>query len=167
MPLLRLFLDICLFKKGPQDAPASSFLVWLTVGADLLAGVVLSLLDNFAAVSLIQAAAGVLMLAAFVWVSLYLGGKMPRFQQTASAIFGTDALISAAAIPLLALRVAMPETQPTVELLMLAVMFWSLAVIAHILRHALSVPLIAGMALALLYAMISYPVIVFMVELGG
>jgi hypothetical protein len=156
MPLIRLFLDISLFTKGPQDSPASTFLLWLVALGNLVVGIVLSVFDVDWTEALIQSAAGLLLLAGFLGGALYLTGKMPRFLQTATAAFGCDSLISAMAIPLLAWAQLMPEAATVVGILLMLLMLWQIAVIGHILRHALSIPFLAGLGLTLAYTAMSY-----------
>ncbi len=44
--LLNLFLDICLFRKGPQDTPASKGLLRMCVSAYALSGFLVLLLNT-------------------------------------------------------------------------------------------------------------------------
>ena len=43
MPIFRLFLAVCLFRKGPQDVPASGLLLGLLIGLNLLVSFLLVL----------------------------------------------------------------------------------------------------------------------------
>lgn len=156
MPLIRLFLDISLFNKGPQDSPASPFLLGLAVAANLAVGLLLSLFDVEWDMALLQSATGVLLLAGFLWGLLVLTGKRPRFLQAAIAAYGCDTLVSALAIPLLTLALFLPEVKGVVGILLVLLMFWQMAVIGHILHHALAVPFLAGLGLALAYTAMSY-----------
>jgi hypothetical protein len=156
MPLIRLFLDISLFRKGPQDCPASTLLLWLAMGVNLAVGIVLSLFDMDWVEALVQSLTGFLLLAGFLGAALYLTGKMLRFLQTATAAFGCDSLISATALPLLALAPWLPEAAGVVGILLMLLMLWQIAVIGHILHHALSIPFPAGLGLAFVYTALSY-----------
>lgn len=156
MPLIRLFLDISFFNKGPQDGPASTLLLWLAMAGNLVVGLLLALFDMDLAMALLQSAVGVLLLAGFLWAALSLTGKLSRLLKTTTAAFGCDTLISALAIPLLAFAVFSPEAKGIVGLLLMLLMCWQIAVMGHILHHALSVPLLAGLGLALAYSAMSY-----------
>lgn len=150
MPLLRLFLDICLLRKGPQDTPASWVLLKLMVAAYFLAGmaqVALSTgwLEGFLEI-LLQGA----ILLAFVYISLLAAGKLNRCLQTLNAMLGTDALLSGFAIPVQALLLIDPQAG-LVHLLLLLLMLWHLLVIAHILRHALSQTFAVALGLSIVY----------------
>ena len=91
---LRIFLDIVLWRRGPQDLPASALLVAITLVAYVLVGAVqLALIDESGATWLVFLVADPALLAATIWLLLRLYGHTERFQQTAAAVFGTGALL--------------------------------------------------------------------------
>jgi len=157
MPLIKLFLDICFFRKGPQDTPASNVLLGLAVLAYMIVGFVLLGLEGNWAGAIIEAVAEGLMLFGFLYMVLYLGKKISRLQQTATALYACDTLISAAAVPLLAWLLVTPDAKP-VYILLTLLMLWHLAVVGHILRHALAIPFFFGVGLAFGYVVVSYQV---------
>jgi len=157
MPLIKLFLDICFFKRGPQDTPASNVLLGLAVLAYMIVGVVLLGLEGNWPGAAIEAVAEGLMLFGFLYLSLYLCKKLSRLRQTATALYACDALISAAAVPLLGWLVVTPEAK-AVYILLTFLMLWHLAVVGHILRHALAIPFFFGVGLAFGYVVASYQV---------
>ncbi len=159
MPLIKLFLDICLFRKGPQDTPASTMLLKWTLGAYFLVGFVLLGLETRWVEAVLQILLEGVMLLGFVWVSLKAAGKMNRFVQTTIAMLGTDALISSFAVPLIAVAMAYPQTA-IITLLLLMLMLWHLGVVAHILRHALSQTLAIGLGLAIVYVVFTYQIMI-------
>lgn len=156
MPLIRLFLDISLFNKGPQDTPASTFLLALTVAANLIVGIGLSVLEADWADALVQSLAGSFLLAGFLWIALSVTRKLSRFLQTATAAFGCDTLIGAVAAPLLSGSQLTPEGKGVAGILLSLLLLWQITVIGHIVRHALSVPFMAGLGLAFVYTVVSY-----------
>jgi len=156
MPLIRLFLDIGLLRKGPQDGPASILLLAFTVSANLAVGTGLAFLEADGAEALAQSLVGVLLLAGFLWVTLNFTGKAPRLLKTATAAFGCDTLISLVAIPILLWARLTPGAPGMAGMLLLVLMLWQMTVIGHILRHALSVSFLAGLGLALGYTVVSY-----------
>jgi hypothetical protein len=159
MPLLRLFVDICLFRKGPQDAPTSRMLLKLVLAAYLLANLLITLLESPWHEGLLKVVLEVLILLGFVWISLIMAGKPNRWLQTTISLLGTDALINSLALPLEAYLMADPKNG-FIPWLLLLMMFWQIAVVAHILRHALSQPLAVGFGLAIVYVAFSIQVIV-------
>jgi hypothetical protein len=159
MPLIRLFFDICLFRKGPQDAPASTMLLKLALLAYFLAGLVLTALEAPWLEGIAQVVLEGFMLFAFVGVSLLAAGKLNRWLQTVISLLGTDALITGFAIPLEGVLLAYPQAG-LLHVLLLLLMLWHIGVLAHILRHALSQTLAVGLALAIVYVAFSVQVLV-------
>ena len=89
---LRIFLDIVLWRRGPQDLPVSSLLLAVTVAAYVAVSVVqLALLDEAASSWLFFLVVDPLLLGAWIWLLLRLYGKSERFLQTATAVFGAGA----------------------------------------------------------------------------
>ena len=159
MPLIRLFLEICLLRKGPQDAPASQMLLGLAFAAYCLVGVAQAVLDEQWLEGILQIPLQATILLVFVWGSLKAAGKTNRMQQTLIALLGTDALISSFAIPLEGLFLADPQSA-LIHLLLLSLMLWHMAVVAHILRHALSQTLVVGLALSFVYTVFTLQVLI-------
>ncbi len=146
LQLLKLFIDICLFRKGPQDVPVSLWLMYATIAASIL----VSTLANWLLWKPGQPFGGFLLtLAILLWMViglLYWRGKMARLKQTFAALFGTDAVITAISLPITLYPLPQPEQTATgtdllIAFVQLGVLAWSLLVIAHILRHALELPL--------------------------
>jgi hypothetical protein len=154
VPIIR---DILLLRRGPQDLPYAP-------GA-LIAIVALCLIVQtgatavFAETSFDRAfAASVVEVALnLVAVSFLLGMRnlRNRFVQTASAILLCDL-----AFTLLGLGVAMlikmaevgtdqlTPAQSLLQLLLIPLVLWEIAVDGHILRHSLNIPLWVGIALS-------------------
>lgn len=154
--ITRLF-GIVLLRLGPQDLPANR--------ATLLACIVLYLI-----VTAINLASGnghpkpVLLMTLAValplvlcWIVLNLRQRAGRWQQTVAALFGTSALLSILTLPL---TLSVGEgPSPVLGLLLLAGFFWSLAVDAHIWRHALDVAFSTGLLVAVILLSVSLFVI--------
>ncbi len=166
MPLIKLFWDICLLRKGPQAIPISILLLALTLIAYVLAGVVLLSAGASLSDAMLQTLAEALILFAFLWLVLYFRKKPERLMQTITAMLGCDALISMVAIPLLNALKTFPDVK-LISLLLLILMFWHSAIMAHILQHALSMPLVLGFGLAILYAGLTYQLIGFLFTPAG
>lgn len=160
MALIRFFLDISLFNKGPQDGPDSLLLLFLAVLTNLAVGIGLSAMDADWPEAVAQAAVAIVLLGGFIWGALFLTSKVSRFVRTSTAAFGCDTLVSILAVPLLVWVQQEPEVAGVVSLLLSLLMLWQMAVIGHILRHALSIPFIAGLGLALAYMVASYRIVV-------
>jgi len=91
---LRICLDIVLWRRGPQDLPASSLLLGVAVASYLaVSAVQLALLGETAATWAFFIVVDPLLLGGWLWLVLRLYGHPERFQQTASAVFGTGAVL--------------------------------------------------------------------------
>lgn len=155
MELIVLFVDICLFKKGPQDVPASRFLFGLALCAYWTVGILLLSLQSDWLDAGAQALTESLLLMAFAWGVLVVTHKVPRWLQTTTTLLATDALISLPGAVLLSAWLAHPAAEG-LQLALLALTVWHLAVIAHVVRLALSRSFMLGVVLAVGYVSVTY-----------
>lgn len=161
-PLIRLFIDIALHRKGPQDVPAAGPVLGLALCAYLVMGAA----TLWPSVSGMGALVGQLALDLVLVVSVFGGllvatGRAGRVAQTLAAMFGTGALLSALALPFVWASVsALADGAPTPglelpallsSLGLLLILLASLFVTGHILRHALDWSYPAGVLAAVMY----------------
>jgi len=155
---LRIFLDIVLWRRGPQDLPASQLLLMLTIAAYAAVSVVqLALLHETPATWLFFVVIDPLLLLAWVWLVLKLYGHDERFLQTASAVFGTSALLGFALyIPLQLILATMDQdatsSMAQVFALLLIVVF--ALVTGRIIKLAIGSSLFTGIAVSLTYFLV-------------
>jgi len=155
---LRIFIDIVLWRRGPQDLPASGLLVLITLAAYVAVTVVqLLMLDEPAATWVFFLVADPLLLSAWVWLVLRLFGHAERYVQTVSAVLGTGALLGLAVYLPLQLIVIGSGQAPTSSLaqllgLLLVVVF--ALVTGRILKLATDSNLFTGIAVALTYFLV-------------
>ncbi|MBT9096373.1 hypothetical protein KFZ76_01440 [Methylovulum psychrotolerans] len=152
----RLF-EICLFKKGPQDLPYRLSVLKMAVAANMLVSFLMLHMDKGGLRSVLQTVVGIALEVFFAGLCLYSFGKLARFWQTASALLGTDALLSFFALPVMATLI-LQQGGVAVFLVMVAIIIWHWAVVGHILRHALDKHISFSLGLALLYLVASYKV---------
>lgn len=156
MPIFKLFLDICLFRKGPQDVPLSHFLLVISLNFALLTSIMLSWVEVAFFQAFLQSLCATLLLVGFFFGMLKIASKITRFPQTLIAALAADGMITALAIPLVLISLALPEWQPAVSLVLLAMMLWELAVLGHIVQQSMDFPRYGpGFALALIYTALS------------
>ena len=150
MPL-KIILGICLLRANPQDLPTSHPLMLSALMAYGLADVV-AVLDTLSFESAIMAAAvDTLLLVAGVHLALRWRRYENRFPQALSALAGCGALLSILAWAAAGLsRELLPP-----EWIWVSFLVWYALVFGHVLRHALSVSLPAGVAVSLLYLILS------------
>ncbi len=153
LEIIRAFVDICLFRRGPQDLPASGFLLYLTLGAYAGSNFLLALGTYTPAAAAMASLADTALLAALTLSLLYLHGRAARVRQTLAALAGTGTVLAVLALPPIywfTVQAAQGELSFP-SLVVLALVVWSLAVIAHIIRHALGTRLIVGLVVAMMF----------------
>jgi len=157
LTLARALFDIVLLRRGPRELPASrSLLGALALGyfALSLAVAHLSTGPDFA---ITRALLDIGSLVGAFSALLVLRGLGHRVPQTLCALLGTGIVLMLADLVLLA---ALPGGEPRgaaamlIELSLNLVFLWSVVVTAHIVRAALDVPLLAGLAVASSYAVV-------------
>lgn len=151
----RIFLDIVLWRRGPQDLPVSQLLLALAVAGYVLVSVVqLVLLRESAATWLFFVVADPLLLYGWTWLVLRIFGKTERLQQTATAVFGASATLGVVMyLPLQALLMAAGQdvaSAPSQVVALLLVVAFAL-VTGRILKIATDTNLFTGIAMSLTY----------------
>ncbi|HHJ15448.1 MAG TPA: hypothetical protein ENJ80_02000 [Gammaproteobacteria bacterium] len=145
------WLEQCLLRRAPQDDPLS----WRRLQWALLAYIALDLAQARAGsdwtASLGMTLLDTLILILFSWSVLRVTGKTARYPQILTALAGTGLILGFVGLPLI-LRAAQlhADAGPDPGLLLgwLLLLGWSIAVQAHIYRHALSASYGAGLLVA-------------------
>ena len=155
--LIRLFFNICLLKAKPQDVPTSQFftvtlgLVNLFSGAAVLAYSFGGFIPAFQAQML-----DVVLMALVLRTALQLANKSERFYQSLSALYGTGILITLFSLPLIMMAPDLSAQSGSAQggpwvLFYLLLVFWSIAIGAHIIRHTFEIPFTLGIAFSVSY----------------
>jgi hypothetical protein len=155
---IKVFLDIVLWRRGPQDLPRS----WLLVVLTLVAYEAVTLLQlAFMKVSPAQFVLFLvfdpLLLMGGIWLVMKLFGRSERFPQTISAVLGCSSLIAVlVSLPIELLAGTRPGEQPSsaVQLAGLAIVLVFVLVAGRIIKLATESNLVTGMAIALTYVVI-------------
>lgn len=157
--LFTSFMQICLFRMGPQDLPASNFFLGIIV----IISVIVALLLNLINLPLKDAVLIVMLNLAVVTIItqfiLRLYNKPMRFVQTLGAQMGTGIVISIFAAPVVVmLQYANTHNVDMGAGLILWVLLltWEIAVTAHILRNALACSFVQGFLIAIIYPIIFF-----------
>ena len=151
--LLKFFIELCLLRTAPQNLPAATVLMAICTGAYLAVGVLVSLTSFDPAGAVLSNLLDLFALAMLTRITLAVRGKPQRFVQTYTALTGSGVILGLVGWPLAYGLFAGPEStpKPMLALLFLALILWNLAVIGHILRHALSVAFAWGVLIAVGY----------------
>lgn len=157
--LIRFFFELCLLRRAPQDLPASTALLWTVLVAELAIGLVVGLAAGLSlGVSLVQDTLEAGLMLGALYGGLYFTRHLGRFVQTATALLGTSALISLAALVPLSLNPTGSEETDAAALgavLLLGLMAWSVVVAGHILRHTFGISLAQGAAIAVAFQILA------------
>lgn len=160
--LVQFFFELCLLRKAPQDLSASSALLGVTFAADLLMGMVLAATVGLSAgLGLLQSLVDVVLMLSLLYGALSLLDRLPRFQQTATALLGSGALLGLIAVVPLSMLPQGSDEQGSggAALLFLALIVWSILVAGHILRHTFGLRLGQGVAIAVVYNFVAYSLV--------
>jgi hypothetical protein len=159
LALFRFFVELALLRRGPQDLPASSALLVLLAGLNVLVGAANGI-ELFGGVrpafgaNLLDLMLSMLMLYAL----LQFKGHLARWQQTATAFFGLGVLAG-----LIMLFIRSPADSMGITglamLLDLILAIWLHVGLGNVLRHALGIPLMAGVIIVLSYTVLAFNLI--------
>ena len=157
--LIRFFIQLAVLRRAPQDLPASSvLLVTFAVLSALIGTVNGTQLFGSARAALGANLLDLLLTMVLLFALLQFKGHLARWQQTATAFFGLGVL---AGLIMLLLR-APAATLGISDLAMLVdlvLAVWLHVALGNVLRHALEIPLLAGVMIVLSYTVLAFNLI--------
>ena len=151
--VVRLYVQIALLRRGPQDLPASWLLLTLTVCAYAAVNALVNSLLPPGTGWPPQLAIDVLFTLAWYAALLQLTGRRERFLQTTTAVFGFQSLLSP---PLIASEWLMKRFgqdttwQLPITVGGLALVIWLIAANGHVVKAALDWSSATSVALVIL-----------------
>jgi len=152
LPILKLFVNICLLRANPEDIPASPFLLALTLLAYFLLSLGIALHGSSPVQAFSTVVVGLIMMIGFAQAGLWIRSFLNRSIQTITALAGTGIIFDSISWPLVMLAANYPADEVMFpRYLLLIFLFWNITVIGHILRNALSIPFWAGIGISILY----------------
>lgn len=141
-----------MLRRAPQDDRLSHSVLGIAMSAYLFTDLLQALSSSVFTVGIAMSLVDTALLVLFVWAVLAVAGKSMRLVQTLTALAGTGALLGLIGLPLIqqAAQAHQVETGPSAAMVFawLALLAWSIAVKAHIFRHALSTRYGIGLLLA-------------------
>jgi hypothetical protein len=155
LKFLQTFLEIAVWRKGPQDLPASRLLALLVLSAYVaLSFLGVRLLDLDPRAAAVFVGVDVLMLSAWLWLVLTFFSRRQRFMQTITATLGVGALILVLDIVLRLLQLAFGWSDEVMMNLALLRLLLLALVLGRIFMHALDRGLMTGIGLtvAIIYS---------------
>lgn len=164
MPFARLVIDLLLLRRGPQDMPGGTTVLYAGICAYCILLFLQIRMIASSGGAVFQVLISVVILALYARALLRLRGYPHRVVQTLSALFVTSAAITLLMLgPTLAVapfvqalgQVSDPSQLPKPSAMAMVayvvIGFWGVAVSAHIYRHALQTSFWIGLGAALGY----------------
>ena len=154
--LIKIFFDICLLRKGPEDLPANSSLMWGLVGLSLSVSIFLGMIIYDTHTAIFSSVLGLFF--SFVFAKILLIKRPERFMQTFSAMLGAITLINLISSPVVAplSNEALDKNIASfLSLLSFAFLIWIVAVYGSIFSRAISSTLSYGIAISIGYVFLS------------
>jgi hypothetical protein len=159
-PVVEIFRDLVLLRRGPQDLPYSTQLLAVLAVACIVAQAVARTIPTPVGLgeSFLSAIIETLLILATLRVGLRARDVGNRFVQSASGLLGCNLIftlinlpvaLAFGKIPLEAGRIVPEQVTPTQMLLsplILALGIWQLAATANVLRHSLNLSFAGGIA---------------------
>lgn len=155
-PILAVFWNICLLRRGPEFVPTHPLFVSGVVVADIVLS--LFIRAQYGDLSLLRIATFTLVtmatLAAATWLALNLRGVIGRFPATITAMFGCDLLFTL----LLALLIPLAGGADSAISIGMSglILIWSIAVNGFILHRAMNITVFAGILSAFGMALVAF-----------
>lgn len=143
-----LLWNIATFRIGPDALPAQrnlfAFLLVLNLLLSISAQVVVNDYTPMRAITAALINASILL--SILWLMLRIANHAQRYLQSASAMVGTDLILTTAALIGIALSSALPQVVES--LVGLGTLFWTFAVFGFIYHRAMDIHIAFGIALA-------------------
>lgn len=151
--LFQLFFSIAIWRRGPQDVPASPTLLWsVALVYSIINAAQVKILGWDLRSALLLVAIDLAMLSLWVWGLLAFFNLRPRFTQTMTALLGVGLLISSMDLIIAIVRATLgSEGQSSQSWLILRLMI-VLLVLGRILQQALERSLFLCIAITLVIA---------------
>lgn len=149
--LFKAFWNILILRYGPQNLPASQFLLIWALFLHVAIGVALGLFTLTPASSLVSAMVSTLLMTAIIYSLLSLRRKTSRFTQTMTAMAGCEVMLGLMAYPISYWYFTGLGDPNIPAMLSLVILVWNLMLASHIFHHALDVPRSMGYLFAVGY----------------
>jgi hypothetical protein len=153
----RSWLEQVLLRRAPQDDGFSYPALVTALLAYLCVDVLQASSGSVWNVALAMTLTDTLVMVVFTWAVLQLAGRAARLVQTLTALAGTGALLGLVGLPLVFQAAHQAADGPAASTVIgwLLLLAWSIAVQAHIFRHALSTRYGIGLMVAGLHAVLA------------
>lgn len=149
--LLRPFFRICLLQARPQDLPAAWVLLGFCIAAYFTTGVFVAWPGREFIDAVFISLLDTPILLGFTAFLLSVRSHAERWLQTATALTGAGTVFNLIVIPIVLLMDMQGFSEAGItllQLLLVILLIWNIAVIGFIYRHALELPFMAALIVA-------------------
>jgi hypothetical protein len=136
---LKHYLLMCLLLSSPDRLPYNRNILFLTGFVYYLVGLMLVDDRNSYALVCAQITLELFMLGLIGYVGLQARNSLPRFQQTFSALLGTNAILTAVTIPVYRLVARDNADASLLIYVTLAILIWNLAILSLIFKRSFEI----------------------------
>jgi hypothetical protein len=160
--ILDAFWQVVLLRRGPEDLPDSQLLLALAAAVYICVDLLIIVMLYPASIYVPLLLADLGLMVAWSGGALLLFNRLSRVRRTLTALFGAGAVLQLLAFPLSAwpefgLPLELPWALRVVGLIL--IQLWSIAVYGHILARALSRSFGVGIALAVVFFLLSFEIV--------
>ncbi len=160
--LLRIFVDLCLIKKGPKDVPESAVLLKMVFFIYFLSGTLLLSSSIGLIDAIIQSFLETVLVGLFMYVLVSFFQVKNRFNQAVTAIYGSGALMTLLSVPYIFWMDGLVKNENPIGVIGLVVFFiviWGFIVMANIIRETVQKSFSISLLLTFCYLYLSYQLI--------
>ncbi|MDH3325724.1 MAG: hypothetical protein OEM38_03295 [Gammaproteobacteria bacterium] len=161
---IKFYTELCFLKVAPQDAPASNNAYYISVFSYFMVGAIVISVTQSMLTGLFLSGVQTALLMFLANLLLWIKKTPERFYQTMTALCATGAIIGLIALPLMSFISATGTTGVDTDslsfgfIIWLVLILWESLVIAHILKHSMDIPMIAGLSASFVYMYLSFAI---------
>ncbi|MDH5258495.1 MAG: hypothetical protein OEX07_10825 [Gammaproteobacteria bacterium] len=161
---IKFYSELCFLKVAPQDAPASTNAYYISVFSYFIVGAIVISLNQTMLTGLFLSGVQTGLLMFLANLVLWIKKTPERYHQTMTALCATGAIIGLIALPIMSFLSTTGTTGVEADslsfgfLVWLVLILWESWVIAHILKHSMDIPMIAGLAGSFVYMYLSFAI---------
>lgn len=160
--LVRPFVELCIFRIGPQNLPMSVLLLALVLTAHTAMSIVGFTFLMSGPDAIFAGMLGTLLLCALTYSTMFVMRRQLRWVQTLTALAGALTILDLLGLPFATWLRSTHDAGLNSGIPMFIMMIligWQVTVQGHILRHAMSLPMTLGLMVSMFYFAISVSVL--------
>lgn len=156
---LRYFINLCLLKASPQDAPSSVTVQYFAIFAYWAAGATLTSLSQSYLAAVFIAFIQTILVLFFINLALWIRKFPERITQTVTAFTGSGFIVTLIAFPVIG-WMSQPDMASNIlfSAFWVALVIWETIIVANIFRHALDIPIFVSIGVALILMYMSFAI---------